>query len=73
MSESGSTVCFSLQPDCLGPVLAPNKVKIVEPGCPEEKPLGPNQVGEIMVLDPNPMMGYLKDEKKTAEFFGKDG
>jgi len=54
----------------IGKPLADVEVKIVDE---DEQPLGPNEVGEILVRGPRVMSGYWKDEQKTAQVMTKDG
>lgn len=54
----------------IGKPLDDVEVKIVDE---DEQPLGPNQVGEILVKGPRVMSGYWKDEQKTAQVITGDG
>jgi acyl-CoA synthetase (AMP-forming)/AMP-acid ligase II len=54
----------------IGKPLADVEVKIVDE---DEQPLGPHQVGEILVRGPRVMSGYWKDEQKTAQVMTGDG
>lgn len=57
--------------DSGGVLLASTVIKIVDLDSGNE--LGPNETGEILAKGPQIAMGYLANQKETAETFGADG
>ncbi|KAI2791913.1 hypothetical protein POX_b01942 [Penicillium oxalicum] len=56
---------------CGGTIVANTEVKIVDPDTGKE--LGYNEPGEILARGPQIVMGYLNNEKATAETFDSEG
>jgi acyl-CoA synthetase (AMP-forming)/AMP-acid ligase II len=54
-----------------GTILGSTVIKVVDMGTGKE--LGANETGEILAKGPQIAMGYLANEKETAETFGSDG
>ena len=55
----------------VGTICASTTMKVVDPA--SGKLLGPNEPGELCARGPQIVMGYLNNEKATAETFDKDG
>lgn len=67
MTPLGASICgaeLDERPDSVGRSMLPVELKIVGPD-DEELPRG--EVGEIVARGPNIMLGYFKDEQKTAQ------
>ena len=71
MTEIYQLVTFSFDVTQLGFICPNVEVKIVDPET--GKPLGPNEVGEIMVKAIAPMKGYLNRPDENKKFFAEDG
>ncbi|KAJ5464363.1 uncharacterized protein N7458_000049 [Penicillium daleae] len=56
---------------CGGTIVANTEVKIINPDTGKE--LGYNEPGEILARGPQVVMGYLNNEKATAETFDAEG
>jgi acyl-CoA synthetase (AMP-forming)/AMP-acid ligase II len=56
---------------CGGTIVANTEVKIINPDMGKE--LGYNEPGEILARGPQVVMGYLNNEKATAETFDAEG
>ncbi|RZB49892.1 AMP-binding domain containing protein, partial [Asbolus verrucosus] len=57
----------------IGRPVPQTSIKIVNPDDPNETPLGPNQIGELLVKGPQVMKGYYQKPEQTRATFTKDG
>jgi len=75
MSEVCGICTLQRQGDTIGSsgyVLKNTQLKVIDPNDPEMRPLGANQVGELLWKSPYVMTGYYENPQATKETL-KDG
>ena len=74
LTEVGGALCKNKNRnmiDSVGFVCKNIELKIIDPQ--SNKPLGPNEVGEICIKSPSLMIGYYKNPKATSEILDEEG